>query len=216
MNIKQKVIDGIVFDISDTGYVYRHDYIDGQGRRIKGKEIIPYPNTSGYLHFVSGRKKNGKNIRHMYFIHRLIAELFVENPNPNEYNVVDHIDGNKLNNNPTNLRWTNQKGNCNNPITRQRNSESLKKYFEKYYNDPKKIEERKQCTRAALNRPEVLAKLRKPRSEEAKAKMQMKGRIWVNNGTTNKFIKPTELNYYLNNGYIKGHTFNTHNKSNNG
>ena len=80
MNIKHKTIEDVVFDISDTGYVYRHNYIDGQGRLIKGKEIKPYLNTSGYLHFVHGRRRNGKLIRHMYFIHRLIAELFVDNP----------------------------------------------------------------------------------------------------------------------------------------
>lgn len=38
-----------------------------------------------------------------YLIHRLVAQHYI--PNPNNYNVVDHIDRNKLNNNVSNLRW---------------------------------------------------------------------------------------------------------------
>lgn len=36
-------------------------------------------------------------------IHRLLALYFI--PNPNNYNIVDHIDRNKTNNNLNNLRW---------------------------------------------------------------------------------------------------------------
>lgn len=40
--------------------------------------------------------------------HRLVALSFVENPNPNTYNVINHKDGNKLNNHSSNLEWCTQ------------------------------------------------------------------------------------------------------------
>lgn len=46
--------------------------------------------------------------------HIIVAQHFVDNPNPNEYDIVDHKDTNRLNCNSNNLRWTNRGGNNNN------------------------------------------------------------------------------------------------------
>lgn len=57
--------------------------------------------------------KNNKP--HYYYVHRLVAMAFI--PNPNNYETVDHIDTNKLNNTLTNLRWCSYSMNNLNPIT---------------------------------------------------------------------------------------------------
>ena len=57
--------------------------------------------------------KNGIYIR--FFIHRLVAVAFIENPENKEQ--VDHIDNNQSNNRVENLRWaTRQENNRNTQI----------------------------------------------------------------------------------------------------
>jgi deoxycytidylate deaminase len=45
-------------------------------------------------------------------LHRLIAETFIENPDIEYYNQINHIDGNKQNNAPENLEWCTNRYNC--------------------------------------------------------------------------------------------------------
>jgi len=66
--------------------------------------------NSGY-----GRKPTRETPRpeSLMLVHRLVAMVFISNSNP-RYKIVDHIDGNKFNNNYRNLRWCNQRVNANN------------------------------------------------------------------------------------------------------
>ena len=51
--------------------------------------------------------KNGKMYNKQ--LHRLLAKAFI--PNPNNYPIINHIDGNKLNNSLDNLEWCTHKHN---------------------------------------------------------------------------------------------------------
>lgn len=55
---------------------------------------------NGYKYY----RLSKNNKKQMFYAHRLVAEAFL--PNPNNLPVVNHIDGNKLNNNLNNLEWT--------------------------------------------------------------------------------------------------------------
>ena len=46
------------------------------------------------------------------YVHRLVALAFCENPNPQEFRLVDHISGDSLANAASNLRWLNHQLNC--------------------------------------------------------------------------------------------------------
>ena len=65
----------------------------------KRKELSQRKNKFGYIIVDLGGQKNKKTVQ----LHRLIAETLISNPDNLE--CVDHIDGNKLNNHPSNLQW---------------------------------------------------------------------------------------------------------------
>ena len=78
--------------------------------------ILRFGSSMGY-YFVNLRK-DGKSIS--VKVHKLVGLVFVENPlNRPE---IDHINTNRKDNRPENLRWVTRHENCMNPITRGKNS----------------------------------------------------------------------------------------------
>ena len=82
--------------------------------KVKNKKTNKYLkgaiNSKGYLRVELHLNKKIKK----FFVHRLVAEYFVENPLNKEQ--VNHIDGNKLNNNMNNLEWVTNQENRNHAI----------------------------------------------------------------------------------------------------
>lgn len=101
--------------VSDKGRIYSTDKIfydkNGMRKFYKGKILKQRLQNSGY-NVVD--LYDDKNHKHTILVHRLVALMFVNNPKPEKYNMVDHIDRNKLNNNVENLRWVNNSINSKN------------------------------------------------------------------------------------------------------
>ena len=81
---------GNKYFVSDDGFVYND----------KNKKLRPSINRkTGYCQVIL--TKDGCQI--MRYVHRLVAEAFLENPNQRKE--VNHKDGNKQNNSASNLEW---------------------------------------------------------------------------------------------------------------
>lgn len=94
---------------------------------------------NGYKYY----RLSKNNKKRMFYAHRLVAETFIDNPN--NLPVVNHIDGNKLNNNIENLEWVSYSDNTkhwhNTNIANRRKTEyystdlpnEIWKEFQNYY-----------------------------------------------------------------------------------
>lgn len=85
--------------ITNSGKVYNNFL----GIEMKPRLIAGYPHVG--LRVFDGEKSTQK----LFKVHRLVAEYFI--PNPNNYPVVNHIDGDKQNSHYTNLEWCSYKQN---------------------------------------------------------------------------------------------------------
>ena len=94
----KKIKDCPHYGITDDGKVFS---------LYSKRRIFPWMNSDGYLR-VDLMENREKKIK---FIHRLVAEAFI--PNPNGFPVINHIDEIKTKNNMNNLEWCTVKYNNN-------------------------------------------------------------------------------------------------------
>ena len=112
--MKLKVLElfsDLKIKVSDDGKIYTldHSYLRKNGRldNRKGKQLRPSVDKCGYERVVL--TKDG--IRKTYSVHKLVELAFI--PNPENKTTINHIDGNKRNNNVSNLEWATEKENQN-------------------------------------------------------------------------------------------------------
>lgn len=115
-----------IYQISNDGLVKslnrEVELPNGRTRKVKERLLTPKNNGSDYL-FVS-LSKRGKS--KSFYIHRLVASAFVENPEDNE--IVNHKDGNPQNNHFENLEWVTHKQNCKHAYDKDLNSNKGKNH----------------------------------------------------------------------------------------
>jgi len=87
------------YSVSNCGYV----------RNIRTKRILVFQNVGGYMQV---QIRSG-GVRTAFNVHKLVAIMFHQEGYSRERCFVDHIDGNKINNASTNLRWVTKAENNN-------------------------------------------------------------------------------------------------------
>lgn len=109
---------------------YNNYYITSFGRvwstYFGGHWLTPTLNKRGKYKRYYVNLGRGNNNR--YYLHQLVANAFV--PNPNNYTEIDHIDGDSTNNYANNLRWVSHQENMQNSITMQNVSKNGGAYLE--------------------------------------------------------------------------------------
>lgn len=102
-------------------------YDNGDVENIETNKILKGSiSENGYKYY----RLSKDGLKKMFYAHKLVAEAFI--PNPNNLPVVNHKDGNKLNNNINNLEWVSYSENVihaynNNLISKNRKAE----YYDK-------------------------------------------------------------------------------------
>ena len=82
-------------------------------KRYNGlRELKPRIRKDGYVEI----RITYNTKKHNFLLHVLVANAFVKNTNVNKFRIVNHLDGDKMNNLYLNLEWTTYSGNTNHAL----------------------------------------------------------------------------------------------------
>lgn len=91
-------------------FVKHYQYGDVENTVTYPSKVLSQNMTSGYLSVIF----SVKGVTYYPLVHRLVALAFLDNPDDKPQ--VDHIDGDRTNNKPENLRWVTSKENHANAV----------------------------------------------------------------------------------------------------
>lgn len=165
----------------------RYD-ISSYGRcRNKTQIIKPYKHSNGYITYTLHINKKRKKIE----AHRLVAQAFIDNPENKPS--VNHIDGNKHNNNVNNLEWATHKENATHSIRVLKNPKPPKNFlgnFGKYHNRSKNF----------------VIKTRNNKIEKYNSGLEMARKYNFDSSIISYIKNKYKLPYTIKRGFFKGFT----------
>lgn len=99
-----------LYQVSNTGKVksishYTRNSTKNSFRLTKGRILAQYKMPNGYMQVQLSKNE----LREKYYVHRLVADVFLDNKD--NLSDVNHIDGDKNNNSVNNLEWCSHKDN---------------------------------------------------------------------------------------------------------
>lgn len=106
-----------LYQVSNLGRVKKLAYnrVSKDNRHFKFPEHILKGSTEKYSKYRTVELTDSGGKEHYFYIHRLVAEAFISNPN--SLPEVSHIDGDKENNVISNLEWSTRQANIAHSIT---------------------------------------------------------------------------------------------------
>ena len=116
--IFKTIKDYPMYQVSNMGRVWS----------VRKNKVLKPLTIQGYHKVYLYNENGGKQ----YFVHRLVAMTFIENPQNKP--CVDHINTIKTDNRAENLRWVTSKENANNPITLKKYKALGDRYAKEYKN----------------------------------------------------------------------------------
>lgn len=113
LGIKSGLYDGY-YEVSNLGRVKMLPRLlnHSKGMRVSKEKIVTGSNSHGYK--IVSFKKDG--IKAVVAVHVLVARAFIENPCPDRFKIVNHLNSDRADNKVENLEWCDHSRNAKHAI----------------------------------------------------------------------------------------------------